>query len=87
MLQKKEKEEREKRLIEILKQTSLEHNKKYLNKEFEVLVEKEDNEVYFGKTRTLKNVKFKSNQKDLVGKVTKVKITKANIWSLEGESA
>jgi tRNA-2-methylthio-N6-dimethylallyladenosine synthase len=39
---------------------------------------------YFGKTRTMKNVKFGSNKKNLVGKFVKVKITKANAWNLEG---
>ncbi len=41
--------------------------------------------TYFGKTRTLKNVKIITSRKDLVGKIVKVKIVKANVWNLEGE--
>ncbi len=40
--------------------------------------------TYFGKTRTMKNVKFESSNKNLIGKFIKVKIIKANIWNLEG---
>ena len=38
---------------------------------------------YFGKMRTMKNVKFESERRNLIGKFVKVKITKANIWNLE----
>jgi len=50
--------------------------------------------IYFGKTRTMKNVKFSlltpalsSGRRggNLVGKFVKVKITKANVWNLEGK--
>jgi len=40
--------------------------------------------IYFGKTRTMKNVKFTATETDLIGKFVKVKIIKANIWSLMG---
>ncbi len=46
--------------------------------------EKEGIIEYFGRTRTMKNIKFISNKKNLVGKFVKVKIAKANIWNLEG---
>jgi tRNA-2-methylthio-N6-dimethylallyladenosine synthase len=82
---KQEKVRREKYLNEILKKTTHNNNKGYVGKVFDVLIEKERNGFYFGKTRTLKNVKMKANQKDLIGTVQKVKITKANIWSLAGE--
>lgn len=93
---KKEKVRREKYLNEILKKTTFSNNKKYVEKVFEVLVEKQElanderikNElertVYFGKTRTMKNVKFLASKKKMVGKFVKVKIIKANIWSLMG---
>jgi tRNA-2-methylthio-N6-dimethylallyladenosine synthase len=81
----KEKARREKFLNEILKKTTLANNKKYVGKIMEVLVEKEKDGVYFGKTRTMKNVKILSAKKDLIGKIIKVKITKVNIWNLEGE--
>jgi len=96
---KKEKVRREKYLNEILKKAAFENNKKYVGKNFEVLVEEQKNPraklsdseslalgeiIYFGKTRTMKNVKFSASKKNLVGKFVKVKITKANIWNLEG---
>lgn len=97
---KAEKAKREQFLNEILKKTTFKNNKKYLNTAQEVLIEKEDfpraklleskslalgkQHIYFGKTRTGKNVKIISNKKDLIGKFVKVKITKANVWNLEG---
>ena len=93
----KEKARREKFLNEILKKTAYENNQKYVDKIVEVLIEKKapkakpsseglafGNLVYFGKTRTLKNVKIVTDQKDLFGKIVKVKIIKANVWNLEG---
>ncbi|KKP58855.1 MAG: (Dimethylallyl)adenosine tRNA methylthiotransferase MiaB [Candidatus Moranbacteria bacterium GW2011_GWF2_34_56] len=92
---KPEKERREKYLNEILKKTSLENNQKYLDKIFDVLIESQKGGTYFGKTRTLKNVKvtnvnichpeLDSGSKSLIGKIISVKITKANIWNLEGK--
>jgi len=98
---KKEKERRENYLNEILAKTALLNNKKYLNKTLEVLVDSEKNSeikgskcpighlepnrTYFGKTRTLKNVMFKSAKKNLIGNFVKVKITKVTSWNLEGE--
>jgi len=80
---KAEKVRREKFLNEILKKTAYINNLQYLGKTLEVLIDKFKNGHYFGKTRTMKNVKLISNQKNLVGKFVKVKITKANIWNLE----
>ncbi len=79
------KERREKYLNEILKKTALANNKKYLDKTIDVLVENKKGEFYFGKTRTFKNVRIISDQKNLIGKFVKVKITKINIWNLEGK--
>lgn len=84
-ISKEEKSRREQFLNEILKKTSLENNKKYLNKTLEILVDKEKKGYYFGRTRTMKNVKIISNKKNLVGKIVKAKITKVNIWNLEAE--
>ncbi|EKE15824.1 MAG: hypothetical protein ACD_11C00103G0026 [uncultured bacterium] len=81
---KKEKERRMKYLNEILKKTALANNKKYIGKTIEVLIDFTKSENYFGKTRTGKNVRINSKRKNLVGKIIKVKITKANIWNLEG---
>ena len=80
----KEKARREQYLNEILKKTAFENNQKYLGKIIEVLVDQKKGDFYFGKTRTLKNVKISSTKKDLLGKILKVKITKANVWNLEG---
>ena len=94
----KEKERREDYLNKILAQTALANNKKYLNKKLEILVDsKKDLDVeppiggstsksiYFGKTRTLKNVMFPSDKKNLIGKFVKVKIIKITPWNLEGK--
>lgn len=81
-----EKVRREVFLNEILKKTALANNKKYIGKEMEILIEKEKNGFCFGKTRTQKNVKIFSNKKNILGTFVKVKITKANIWNLEGET-
>ncbi|MFA7208892.1 MAG: tRNA (N6-isopentenyl adenosine(37)-C2)-methylthiotransferase MiaB [Parcubacteria group bacterium] len=81
-----EKERRERFLNEILKKTALANSKKFLNTDAEVLIENEKDGIYFGKTRTAKNVKVISNKKNLVGKFVKVKITRVNIWNLEGKS-
>ncbi|MDZ4385353.1 MAG: TRAM domain-containing protein, partial [Candidatus Moranbacteria bacterium] len=83
---KPEKERRERFLNEILKKTALKNSRKFLHTAIEVLVDKEKDGLYFGKTRTLKNVKIISDKKNLVGKFIKVKITHANIWNLEGKS-
>ncbi|EKE10630.1 MAG: hypothetical protein ACD_15C00225G0014 [uncultured bacterium] len=80
-----EKARREKYLNAILERTTLANNKKYLRKTLEVLIEKEKDGFYFGKTRTLKNVKFPAVKKNLVGKIIKAKIIQANIWNIEGE--
>lgn len=79
-----EKEKREFFLNEILKKTAAENNKKYIGKILDALIEKEKNGSYFGKTRTMKNVKITSRKKNLIGTFVKIKITKANIWNLEG---
>jgi tRNA-2-methylthio-N6-dimethylallyladenosine synthase len=97
---KKEKERRENQLNEILKETAFMNNKKYVGKTVEVLVEKSakletgllgsqnptsEKHVYLGKTRTMKNIKIFSKRKIIIGSIIKTRITKANIWNLEGE--
>lgn len=85
-ISQKEKARREQYLNEILKRTAFENNQKYLNQTVEVLIEQQKEDSYFGKTRTLRNVKIATDKKDLIGKIAKVKITKANAWNLEGEA-
>ena len=81
---KEEKERRKKILTEILKETALENNKKYVGKTVDVLTEENKNEFLFGKTRTYKTVKFKGPSA-LIGKFVKVKIINALPWGLKGK--
>ncbi len=83
-----EKKRREKVLTEILKETALENNQKYVGKVVEVLVEKIDGDFIYGKTRSFKNVKIEIRNQELgikEGEFIKVKIIKAKFWNLEGE--
>jgi len=80
-----EKKQRDKELNNILAQIALEINKKLIGKVLDVLVyQKSKGDIWLGKTRTFKVVKFKSN-KSLLGKFVKVKITKAESFGLIGE--
>ena len=89
----KEKERRYKILTEILKETALEKNEKYIGKEVEVLVEKQEaknkRQVYFGKTKTYKTVKLQTTnyklQTNSVGQFIKVKILDVLPWGLKGK--
>ena len=82
----KEKEQRLYRLNELINDYSLASNKKMLNKEYLVLTEGESTKkgMMFGYTETNKLVNFKGN-KDLTGKIVKVKIIDAKSFSLDGE--
>lgn len=81
-----EKEKRLYKLNDLVNQYALENNKKLENKIVKVLVEApSDKEGYLmGYTETNKLVNLKAN-KDLVGQIINVKITKAKTWSLDGE--
>jgi tRNA A37 methylthiotransferase MiaB len=83
-ISKAEKVRREKYLNEILKKTCFENNQKYIGKNLDVIVDSYKNGFYFGRTRTMKNVKLESKKKNLIGEIIKVKVIKANIWNLEG---
>lgn len=80
----KEKNRRKKALTEILKETALENNKKYVGKAVEVLIDKAKGGFFFGKTRTYKTVKVESKKK-LLGQFVKIKIIDALPWGLKGE--
>lgn len=88
-----EKIRREKILNTILAKTTLANNRKYHGKILEVLVDEEKKSaspktkelIYFGRTRSGKNVKLKTDLKNLTGKFATVKITKIHTWNLEGE--
>jgi len=85
-----EKKRRQKRLFEILERTALNNNKKYLNKEANVLIMGIDRKKYlFGETNTFKKVKIigKPRTRNFVsvrGKFVKIKIIKATPWGLTG---
>ena len=91
----REKERRYKILTEVLKETALENNKKFVGKEIEVLIERQGirnkKQVYFGKTRTYKTVKIQLDPKpytlnaNLIGNFVKVKIIDALPWGLKGK--
>jgi tRNA-2-methylthio-N6-dimethylallyladenosine synthase len=83
---KKEKARREKYLNEILKKTAFSNNKNYVGKIVEVLADNKKGGFYFSHTRTMKNVKFPLDNKNLIGKFVEVKVTKANIWNLEAKT-
>ena len=87
-----EKKNREKILNNLLKKIALNNNKKLINKNIQVLIERKKDNYYFGKTRNFKNVRIEMELgirnyelRNLIGKFVKVKITKANEWNLEGE--
>ena len=81
------KHERFNRLVETVNSICAEINQEYENKIVEVLVEgvsKTDDTKLTGRTNNGKLVNFKGN-KNSVGKIVKVKITKPKSFSLEGE--
>ena len=84
---KEEKKKREEELMEILRKTALENNKKYINQTVEVLVDKKNKQGrWFGRTRTNKNVKLEiGNWKLEIGDFIDVKIIKAKDFGLEGK--
>ena len=81
---KKEKMERKMILDKILKKTALKNSKNYLGQTVEILVEKRKGEYLIGKTKTFKDVRFKSKN-DIIGQFVTIKITKVTNFSLEGE--
>lgn len=61
-----------------------EHPKvKPLNPKGLTLEKTSEENIYFGRTRTMKNVKIISDKRNLIGRIIKAKIIKASIWNLE----
>jgi len=86
-----EKKRREEVINELLKETALEYNQKFLNKEVEVLIEGINKRgKYYGKTGYYQTVLIKPAKpatKKLIGQFVKVKIIEARPFGLEGELA
>lgn len=80
----KEKRQRRNLLNEILKKSALKNNRKYLNKIVEVLIDGQDENYYYGKTRTFKTVKIKKSPEYQIGDIIKTKINKIKDFCLEG---
>lgn len=81
------KHERFNRLVEVINKSSAKRNKAYMGKIEEILVEgisKNDSTKLMGRTRTGKLVNFEGD-KDFIGKLVKVEITKSNSFSLSGK--
>jgi len=75
---------REHILTDILKQTALENNGKFLRKTIPVLVERQIGNDSIGQTEQFVNVKLKSSE-NLVGEFVNVKMTKITSFGLEGK--
>ncbi len=71
-------------LINMQKEITFKKNREYENKVVEVLVEEEKDGKYTGRTRTNKLVHIEGGN-NLLGEIVKIKIRKANRFSLEGE--
>lgn len=83
--------ERFDRLIESVNRISLEKNRKYLGKKYDVMVDgisKNDENRYTGRTDDFKLVNFISDKplNEIEGKIVKVLITDCKTFSLEGKT-
>ncbi len=85
---REEKKQREKELMNILRKTSLENNKKYLNKIHPVLIETKNKKgEWVGKTKTFKVVKINNSEKfnNIEGKVVNILICDVQDFGLKGK--
>jgi len=82
-----EKKQREKELLKIVEKSTLEFNKKFLNKIVEVLILKKKNNFYIGKTRHHQTIKMinKDGLHCLIGQFIKAKVIKITPYGLEGK--
>lgn len=81
-----EKERRWRILQNLMEEIVLRKNQKYTDQTVEVLVERcvdEEKNIYAGNSREYKLVEFASPS-DVIGKIVKVKINKAEMWRLVG---
>jgi len=85
---REEKKQREKELMNVLSKTALENNKKYLNKKYPVLIESKNKKgEWVGKTKTFKVVKIEDSKEasDLKGKIVNVLIKNVQDFGLRAE--
>jgi len=80
-----EKAQREKDLTVVLRKTSLDNNRDYMGHVVDVLFDHKKGGYYFGRTRTSRKVRMKSED-DLIGQIKKIKITGFGDFGLEGEA-
>lgn len=78
------------RLVDVINESSLEKNSKYVGNTYEVLVEgysKNDESTYAGRTDDFKLVNFTSDKplEELVGNIVNVKIIDSKTFSLDGK--
>ncbi len=71
------KNERSQKMLELAEKLNREFREKYLNKDVDVLFEREENGFYEGHTRNYIKVLCKA-EKDLTNQIVKVKLTKVN---------
>jgi tRNA-2-methylthio-N6-dimethylallyladenosine synthase len=82
-----EKQKRVEKLTEVLRQTALEHNQRYLHQVISVLIKtKSPKNFLLGRSFSDTTVKIlNNNNQDLIGKKVMVKINKVGPWQLEGK--
>ena len=81
------KKERWNILHSLMEEIVLRKNQKYLNNVVSVLVEEYDNkkDYYIGHSSEQKIVKFKSEDKNLIGNIVEIKINRVEEWNLYGD--
>lgn len=79
-----EKKRRENELNRVLRETARTNNEKYIGKIVEILIESENDQDYFGKTRSFKDIKLAKDRLVPPGSFAKAKVTKVTPWALEG---
>lgn len=73
-------------LQEVMETIALEKNQNFVGKIVSVLVERYENGFCYGNSRELKLTRFKGDAQ-LIGQIVPVKITRADVWLLDGEYA
>ncbi|MFH1030234.1 MAG: tRNA (N6-isopentenyl adenosine(37)-C2)-methylthiotransferase MiaB [bacterium] len=85
-----EKIRREHVLTDILRETALENNKKFIGKTIRVLIDRQSENMYFGKTAQFVNTKIRETENETARNVkicqfADVKITNATSFGMEGK--